>query len=343
MATETLSTIANRTGYSVTTVSRVLSGKSARYRISTKAANAIKAEARRCGYSAKHVSKHLRPDASNSIGLLIPSLSNHYFADLASVLIREASYWRYNVVIIDTMEDENVLRHGIKTLIDRNVKGMIVVPCGDDAMLLEQIDRTVMPVVLVDRYYDGSPLSHVVTNNYRGGQLATEYLLERGHRDIACIQGILSSMPNADRVAGYRHAMQEAGAEDHIRVVGNAFTIQNGYAETRLLLSKGEPLSAIFALSNTVLLGVIKALREASLRIPDDISLISFDNYFFLDFMDPPISRISQPIEDLGQLAVKILFERIRGERTSATQLLLSPTLIEGLSVSIIKPPIPIP
>lgn len=332
---ETLASIAQRTGVSITTVSRILSGKSAKYRISPKTAELVKAEAKRCKYSSKHIAQHLRSNLTHSIGLLVPSLSNQYFAEMASVLITEASKRKYNVIIIDTMEDEAVLRRGITTLIEKKVDGMVVVPCGDDPMWLEQIDRTLLPVVLIDRYYENSPLSYVITNNYQGGLMATNHLLGMGHRQIACIQGIMSSMPNAERVAGYKSAMEQAKAADHILVVGNEFTIQNGYTETKLLLSKGYRPTAIFALSSNVLLGVMKALREAGLRIPDDVSLISFDNYFYLDFMEPPISRISQPVEDMGSLAIKILFEKINHERNTNSQLRLSPTLIEGKSVII--------
>ena len=128
--------------------------------------------------------------------------------------------------------------------------------------------------------------------------------------------------------------MMEEGYEEHICIVGNEFSIQNGYLETKLLLESANPPTAIFTLSNTITLGALKAIREASLRIPEDISLLSFDNYSYMDYMEPPITRISQPTEDMGKLATKILFDRIDSVPNNTSQLKLSPSLIAKESVA---------
>ena len=128
--------------------------------------------------------------------------------------------------------------------------------------------------------------------------------------------------------------MTEEGYEEHIRIVGNEFSIQNGYLETKLLLESANPPTAIFTLSNTITLGALKAIREASLKIPEDISLLSFDNYSYMDYMEPPITRISQPTEDMGKLATKILFDRIDSVPNNTSQLKLSPSLIAKESVA---------
>ena len=128
--------------------------------------------------------------------------------------------------------------------------------------------------------------------------------------------------------------MEEAGLKEFEFVAGNEFSIQNGYLETKLLLSRHLKPTAIFALSNNISLGVIKATREAGLRIPEDLSLLSFDNYTYMDYMEPPLTRVGQPVEDMAILAAKILFDRIEGIAPGATQLRLSPTIIQGASVS---------
>ena len=121
-------------------------------------------------------------------------------------------------------------------------------------------------------------------------------------------------------------------------ISGNEFSIQNGYLEAKLLLESNPRPTAIFALSNTILLGSIKAIREAGLRIPEDISIISFDNNKYLDYMVPPINRVSQPVEDMAKLASRILFEKINGEKPEqVTRLSLSPVLMNGSSVGICR------
>ena len=171
------------------------------------------------------------------------------------------------------------------------------------------------PVVLVDRYFENSRLSYVTTNNYQGGMTAVRHLISNGHSRIACIQGVETSLPNRKRVEGYVSAMKEAGLDEHIRVTGNDFSVQNGYVETRLLLNSSPRPTAIFALSNTIALGTFKAIKESGLKIPDDISLISFDDNVYLDYMEPPVTRIIQPVEDMAKLSVRILLGKIEDRR----------------------------
>ena len=332
---ETLSTIAERLGCSPTTISRVLSGQADKYRISDATVKKVLAEAQRCNYSPSLIAQSLRKNKTNTIGLLIPSVANPFFADMASVIIREAHARHYTTIVIDMMEDGSNQDEATAAVLSRQVDGIIAVPCAENPTLLQEIDRNIVPVVLVDRYYEDSPLSYVTTNNYKGGLMATELLISGGHRRICCLQGMPSSMPNVMRVRGYRTAMTEAGLEEFISVSGNEFSTQNGYLETKLLLGRKDPPTAVFALSNTILLGAIKAIREAGLTIPGDISIISFDNNKYLDFMVPAIHRISQPIEDMGKLAARILFEKMGGGASGgSTRLSLSPLLVPGESIA---------
>ena len=330
---ETLSTIAERTGFSITTVSRVLSGKAEKHRISQDTIDKVLKDAREHNYSPSLIAQSLRTNKTNTIGLLLPSLANPYFAEVASVIISEVHRRNYTTIVIDTMEDEKIFNDSASLLLSRRVDGIIAVPCGTDCTLIESINDNYLPVVLIDRYYDNSHLCFVTTNNHKGGLLATRHLLGMGHRNIACIQGTVSSNPSKERVRGYKEAMIEEGYEENICIVGNEFSIQNGYLETKILLESDNPPTAIFTLSNTITLGALKAIREASLRIPQDISLLSFDNYSYMDYMEPPITRISQPTEDMGKLATKILFDRIDSVPNNISQLKLSPALIAKESV----------
>lgn len=330
---ETLSSIAKRTGFSITTVSRVLSGNAEKHRICKKTIETVLKDAREHNYSPSLVAQSLRTNRTNTIGLLLPSIANPYFADVASVIIPEVHRRGYTAIVIDTMEDEKNFNDSASLLLSRRVDGIIAVPCGTDRSLIESINDNYLPVVLIDRYYDDSHLSYVTTNNHKGGLMATRHLLGMGHKKIACIQGTITSNPSKERVRGYKEAMREAGNENNIRIAGNEFSIQNGYLETKLLLESSDPPTAIFTLSNTITLGALKAIREASFKIPDDISLISFDNFNYMDFLEPPITRISQPTDDMGMLATKILFDRIETCPSSTSQLKLSPALISGESI----------
>ena len=328
---ETLSTIAERLGYSATTISRVLSGKAEKYRISPDTVNAVLREARRCNYSPSVAAQSLRTRRSNTIGLLLPSVANPYFADMASVIITELNSAGYTTIVVDTMESEQRLSESARSLISRQVDGILAVPCGEKGMDLEMLSAQI-PVVLIDRYYEDTSLPYVTTNNYQGGLDATRHLLSRGHTRISCIQGVQSSMPNKERVRGYVKAMEDEGLAQDIDIIGNEFSVQNGYLETKLLMSRAQRPTAIFALSNTIMLGALKAIREAGLRIPEDVALISFDNNLYMDYMTPSITRISQPVEDMAKLAVKILLDKIKGASNCGSQLRLSPIMVAGES-----------
>ena len=328
---ETLSTMAERLGYSATTISRVLSGKAEKYRISPDTVDAVLREARRCNYSPSVAAQSLRTRRSNTIGLLLPSVANPYFADMASVIITELNSAGYTTIVVDTMESEQRLSESARSLISRQVDGILAVPCGEKGMDLEMLSAQI-PVVLIDRYYEDTSLPYVTTNNYQGGLDATRHLLSRGHTRISCIQGVQSSMPNKERVRGYVKAMEDEGLAQDIDIIGNECSVQNGYLETKLLMSRAQRPTAIFALSNTIMLGALKAIREAGLRIPEDIALISFDNNLYMDYMTPSITRISQPVEDMAKLAVKILLDKIKGASNCGSQLRLSPIMVAGES-----------
>ena len=323
--------MAERLGYSATTISRVLSGKAEKYRISPDTVNAVLREARRCNYSPSVAAQSLRTRRSNTIGLLLPSVANPYFADMASVMITELNSAGYTTIVVDTMESEQRLSESARSLISRQVDGILAVPCGEKGMDLEMLSAQI-PVVLIDRYYEDTSLPYVTTNNYQGGLDATRHLLSRGHTRISCIQGVQSSMPNKERVRGYVKAMEDEGLAQDIDIIGNEFSVQNGYLETKLLMSRAQRPTAIFALSNTIMLGALKAIREAGLRIPEDVALISFDNNLYMDYMTPSITRISQPVEDMAKLAVKILLDKIKGASNCGSQLRLSPIMVAGES-----------
>lgn len=339
MQKATLIGIAERTGFSVSTVSRALSGQAEKYRISKKAIEIISREAERCNYTPSLLAKGLRMNKTFTLGLIIPGIDNPYFANIASAMIHEAKTLGYQMIIIDTLENAANEREGISSLMSRKVDGMVIVTSDNNASYLEEIHRNV-PMVLIDRHFADTKLPYVCSDNRQGGYDATEYLIGMGHRDILCIQGVQRSMPSRQRVDGYHDAMRRAGLEDKTRVVGNDFTIQNGYLETKLAFSSPNPPTAIFALSNTILLGTLKAIHELGLRIPDDVSIVAFDNQIYMDYLNPAITRISQSTAEMCTLAMRILMQQISGDGSSDVQMLLPPKIVVSNSVRIMHPSI---
>lgn len=325
--------LAEKTGYSMATVSRVLNGKAGESRISSETAQNILKAAKEGGYFPDIVEQNLRSRKVDSIGLLVPSLSNPFFADIAGSVVASARKNHCTTIVVDSNESEEEEKYALSSLISRNVKGIIAVPSGRDASLYEEINRKYIPVVLVDRYFAGSLLPYVTTNNYTGAVNATNMLLLNGHKRIACIQGAQSSVPNIRRVQGYTDALKNAGLAETAVVVGDAFSVQNGFVETQLLINIEPRPTAIFTLSNTIMLGALKAIGESSLKVPDDISVVCFDDNPYMDYLSPPITRVGQKTEEMGKLAAKILFESLQSGQRSHTQIELACSIISGKSV----------
>lgn len=331
MEKNTLLTISERTGYSVSTVSRVLSGKAQKYRISQAAVERITQEANQCEYRPNLVAQSLRTQKSQTIGLLVPGIENPFFATLSAIVIELLGARGYHTLVADSGESEQEELNALQMFQSRSVDGIICVPVSSSPQLHEKIGQRI-PFVLLDRYFKETSLSYICTDNFAGARMATEYLLQKGYRNILAIQGVPASMPSQERVRGFLSAVSSAGAKG--TVVGDAFSVENGFREAKKAFSRPQhSYDAVFAFSSTILLGTIQALRSLQLRPARDVGVISFDNNGFLDFLDPAITRVEQPLREAGSKAVETLFDIMDARRQSLPepaprQLLIQPTLV---------------
>lgn len=334
----TLVALAERTGLSVTTISRVLSGQAEKYRISPKTVEYIRHEAEQCNYRPNVLAQSLRTKRTRTIGLVVPAISNPFFANIASTIIQEAKESGYTVILADAMESAEQEQESIRSLLMRRVDGIIVSTSAETPAHLEQINSTSVPVVLFDRYFPETALPYIVTDNYRGASEAVGHLVTLGHTRVACICGVRHSEIVHERMRGYAETMAAAGLQDRIQFAGDEFSVQNGYIETKLLLNGPSVPTAIFTMNNTILLGAIKAIKESGLRIPEDISIVSFDDNQFLDYISPPITRIVQPQNELGSIALRIMIRSIENNERSDAHIMLAPTLKVCESVCVPRP-----
>lgn len=330
MRKNTIQSISEQTGYSVSTVYRVLSGKAQRSRISQKAIEIIQAEAKRINYTPNLLAQGLRTSRTYTIGLTVPGIDNPFFATLASTVIENLKLAGYHTLLADSLENEKDFESSLMMFRSRSVDGIIAVPVGNTTELMDEITGNI-PTVLIDRYFEGTSLPYICTDNYAGGYMATEYLINRGCRNILSIQGVEGSTPSMERVRGFKDAIS-AHSEKQIEyaIVGDAFSVENGYDQVKRIFSDGVRYDAVFAYSSTILLGAIRAFRELGVRIPEQVGIISFDNNGFLDFLDPAITRIEQPLSEIGRLASQVLIDIIENKHQDLppVQRLIAPTLI---------------
>ncbi len=318
--------IAKSTSLSITTVSRVLNGKAKQYRISEKSQKKIVEVAEALNYIPNQIAVNLQSGRTRTIALIIPSLMNPYFSRIAGMINMELQRMGYATLISDCNENPKIEEEELKQMSSRNVEGIIIAPCGSSPDPFRHSQNLKIPVICLDRYIDGLEIPFVSTDNYLGAYQATKHFIRNRHTHIACIQGIESSMPNKLRIKGFKAALEEEGINTS-NISGNDFSVENGYTETLFLLQNKPKPTAIFAMSNTIALGCISALKEYNLRIPEDISLIAFDDHPYLDYLSTPLTCVAQPVNDICKTAVRLLFSLINDEEIKSKQIFLKPTL----------------
>jgi LacI family transcriptional regulator len=335
----TLKTLSERLGYSESTISRVLNGKAEKYRISKATADKIIQTVKELNFKPNVLARGLRLNETHTLGLVIPDISNPFFAGIVRSVEHEARNSGYSVILCDTEEDTNIEMDSVDLLRERNVEGLLVAPVGQIADHLEDVYKSGLPIVIIDRYFPDKNLPYVTSDNYRGAFNAVSYLIENGHRRIACIGGLEHTTPNNDRIRGYKDALlKNAISAENFIIVGNGFGELNGYTETKILLNKSDRPSAIFALSNLISLGVLKAIEEESLSVPEDISIIAFDEQPFFEHLSAPMSSIKQQRDEIGQIATKIIFKQIKSKKPPDSEGMFIPTkLIKRASVKNIR------
>lgn len=272
------------------TVSRVLNGKAKEYRISDETSSLVMKYAKENGYMPNMIAKGLRSSKTSTIGLMIPDISNPFFALMARNIERFCSDMDYSVLLVDSEENTIREKHQVRNMISRKLDGIIAAPVGAFFDHFLEITNQEIPLVFVDRYFSDASIPYVSSDNFLGGYQATEYLIDNGHKDIALIMGDETIEPVKERRKGYYAALEDSGFEKEKQcVLGDSFSIENGYFSTLNLLKRKPLPIAIFALSNLIGLGVLQAAKEKNLSIPGDISLIVFDDQPYASFLDPPM------------------------------------------------------
>jgi LacI family transcriptional regulator len=323
----TLRHIAKQVGVSVTTVSRVLNGLAVQYRINEETAKAIQRAAKELGYEPNHVARGLRTRQTFTIGLIIPDISNPFFSTVARNIEVETRKAGYSIILCDTQEDTHLELESISLLQNRKVDGLIVCPAGYESEHLKSIVTSQLPMVIVDRHFSDLDCPYVISDNYGGAVSAVSHFIDKNHRLIGCIQGRILTSVNDNRVRGYRDTLTKNGVPiDDSFIVGDSFGERNGYVGAKILLNRSPRPTALFATSNLISLGALRAITEEGLKIPADLSVISFDDQPYSDYLATPMTTVAQQTTEMGQIAAKLLMTQMHGKRSSGPEGVVLPT-----------------
>ncbi len=322
----TINDVAKRSGVSATTVSHVLNETR---KVSAEAKRRVLETVKELNYQPNSVARSLRKKESQSFGLILPDSANQYFAEI-QVGVEKAAYEKgYSVILCNTEGDLEREKLYVKVLRNKQVDGILFISVGDQNETLKSLQESRIPVVLVDRDLPDLEIDSVIADNFQGGYLATQHLLTLGHTQIGCITGPAGIIASGRRIAGYKKALEESGIHFDLDLVkAGDFHAASGKVAALQLLNQYKNPSAIFAFNDLMAIGAIQAAVECKRSIPKDMSVIGFDDIELSSYLQPPLTTVRQPKQEMGRMAVEMLLNRIEDHNLPINKVVLPISII---------------
>lgn len=263
-------------------------------------------------YLPDYTARNLRARNARNIGLIVSDIQNTFYTTLARGIEDLAYANGYRVTLCNSDEDLEKERVYMQVLYAERMSGVIICPANENDTDIGLLMRTNTPVVAIDRLLKRHDIDSVLVDNIYGSKLAMQHLIGLGHRRIATITGKLSVSTGRERLEGYYQAMAEAGLPvDPALVKVGGFLPESGYRGMQELLNGPELPTAVFVCNNRMTLGALKALQERAIKVPEQISLICFDDAEWASLLDPPLTAISQPSYELGRSAAQLILQKV--------------------------------
>ena len=296
--------VAKLAGVSPATVSRVINGTA---KVSAEKRARVLEAITATDFVPNEVARSLYRKSATLIGLIIPSITNPYFTQVASIIERLASDNGYRVFLCDVGDDMEKEQAAIQTLVSMNADGIIIASTNEE--IAPYLDMCQIPVVAIDSRFPTKKVeSYVVCDYYSGGRMAMEHLLECGCGNIVCIKGPQRIFSAKARYEGYRDVCRERGIEE--RTVSCDYDFHAGLAMTEELLRTYPDVDGIIACNDVVALSTYKILHRRNIRVPEQVQLIGFDDIAWSSLFTPALTTISQPIEQMATHAMKLIIDQ---------------------------------
>lgn len=304
----TMDEIAKLAGVSKATVSRVLNDSECGVGEQTRVR--VKKIAEELGYSVEQTEKKKNVSFTRYIALILPDITNPFFADLAKSVEQSLRRKGYSLVLVNTDFSEDNEAAQIRELMVKRLEGILLVPSGIRAREEHDLPRRYqIPMVLLDRKLEGiSDIPGVYSNNEYASVISCEHLIRKGARDIVFISGPLNVSTSIERFEGYKAVLAQHSIPFRPEMCRHgSYTVESGYNAVLELERSGISYSAILAANDLMALGALKAVREFGYRVPEDVQIIGFDNIEFSQYCEPSLSTMQQPTFDMGAKAVELL------------------------------------
>ena len=318
----TLKEIASTLGISITTVSKALKNYPD---VSEKTKKAVKELAENLNYTPNSFAVNLRTKESKTIGLIIPEVTHHFFANIIKAIIDAAEKNGYLVIILQSNESLELEKKQVELLINKRVDGILISlsnESNNDSHIQEIIKRNI-PLVMFDKIAKLSNCSKVIIDDQKAGFDATQHLIDKGCKKIAHIRGPLNPQNSIDRYLGYKKALEKNNIPFDSKLVYTCekVTFEEGLEFTKQLIEEHPDVDGIFAITDLVAVGAVAYCNEQKIAIPNDIKIIGFSNWFMSQVITPKLSTVEQPSHEMGIAAFDLLLEEMihRKEETLFT------------------------
>lgn len=325
----TISDIAKKTGYAKSTVSAALNNKPG---VKPETREEICRIAEEMNYIPNEFARNLSMQTANIIGIIVRDITNPFYAKICRAVENVAARYSYTTLILNTDGIREKELNAIRVMLGQRVSGVIVDISGKDTDLLEELDKFGMPFVVFGTAAGELSVDSVEADDYNGAYQAAEYLYLAGHRKIGFVHGGPESVYSQRRLGGIREALEQRGIRlEEKYIYYKAKTIQEGYLLGKQLAGAQDLPTALIAYNDLTAVGIIRALEESGLHVPEDISIIGFDD---IELMTFPLTTVQIPEYEMGENAAALLLERIM-EKGSDTrkEVLLKTKLVVRKSV----------
>jgi LacI family transcriptional regulator len=312
----TIYTVAEKAGVSIATVSRVLNGTA---RVSEKTRAKVRRAMDELGYQPNASARGLAANTTSTIALVFPKLSGPFFSELIRGAEIAASDSGYHLLIYGASGDELGADNQTLGMLTTKADGLILASSGVSRCYIRDLQRRELPVVVLGEEHSDIPVDSIQPDNIGGAEKIVTHLIEHGYRRIAMIRGPETSTHASDREHGYREALRTHGLPHFNElVIAGAFNEKGGYTAMWHLLHQYPIPDAVFAASDQMAIGAMAAIHEQGLRVPKDIALVGFDDIEAARYTYPPLTTVHQDMLGQGQLAVRVLLDRINGVASTA-------------------------
>jgi LacI family transcriptional regulator len=316
--------VAKRAGVAPITVSRVINDSGS---VSAKTRTRVEEAIQELGYVPNRLARSLRLSRTHTLALVVTDITNPFWTTIVRGVEDAAQDAGFNVILCNTDESEAKQEQYLDVLLQKRVDGILLVPASSSAEPVDRVQRQNLPLVVLDRRVCSAQVDVVRGDSEEGAHQLVRHLLSLGHRRVAVLSGPKDVSTAEDRVIGYRRALAESGVEVRADwVLYGRFSKESGYEMTQQVLATAPRPTALFAGNNFIAIGVLLALKDAGLRIPEDISVVAFDDLMANLAVDPFLTVVDQPSYEMGRQAAELLLARLSGSAADGYQEIVLPT-----------------